>query len=162
MILSLTLSPGPTRVIIRVAYAAGVVPYLERKHLEDYFIDVLKIMEQTGSRWTAHVTHGALLRSFKDVGGLQFVPDGVRDEILKWLVRTYLGEPGGTTSWRNVHHVFYSDTAAPLIREIISDAKDLIRKSLRQLAKDKDVRRTCSTTHIERRLEALLDLVGEG
>ena len=152
---------GPSRVLIRVAYVAGVLPYLKQAHRRDFFFAVLQTMKQTGYRWTAHSSHGELLRSFKEVGGLTYCPQDVRRELLKWLVLAYLGEPGGVTSWGSVRHVFYSNTAAPLVRELITDAVDGVREELRELAKDKDVQHACCTPHIERRLETLLDLVEE-
>ena len=116
-------------------------------------------MKQTGYHWRAHVSHGELLRSFKDVGGLIHCPSDVRYEILKWLILAYLGEPGGRTMWGNVRSVFYSNTAAPLVREIISEAAPLVKEDLKKLVKDKDIKRACYTIHIERRMEALIDLV---
>jgi hypothetical protein len=151
----------PSRLLIRVSFAAGVLPYLKQAHRHDYFSYVLQQMKQTGFRWTAHSSHGELLRSFRDVGGLLYCPSEVRYEILKWLVLAYVGEPGGVTSFGNVRHVFYSNSAAPLVKDLITESADFVREDLRSLAKDKDVRRACCTNHIERRMESLLDLVEE-
>ncbi|MBW2095438.1 MAG: hypothetical protein JRI80_11175 [Deltaproteobacteria bacterium] len=152
---------GPTRLIIRIAYAAGVLPYLKQAHLRDFFLNVLQGMKQVGYHWRSYTSHGELLRSFKDVGGLLHCPADVRIAILKWLVLAYLGEPGGRTSYGNIRHVFYSNTAAPIVEELISDAASLVREDLRNLVSDRDIKLACCTSHIERRLENLLDLVTE-
>jgi uncharacterized protein YihD (DUF1040 family) len=150
---------GASRLIVRVAFAGGVLPYLKQAYLRDFFAAVLKKMETTGTRWRAYPHHGELLRSFKDVGGLTYCAPDIRVQILKWLVLTYMGEPGGTTSFGNVRHVFYSNTAAPLIEEMISEGAELIRDDLVALRKDKDIKGAFYSSHIERRYEALLDLV---
>jgi len=46
----------------------------------------------------------------------------VRREIVQWLVLTYMGVPGGHGFYGRNRKVFYSDTAAPIIHEIIADA----------------------------------------
>jgi len=150
---------GPSKVIIRVAYAAGVLPYIKQANLRDFFKSFLVTMQKTGYHWRAYNSHGELLRSFKDVGGLVYCPEDVRREILKWLVLAYLGEPGGRTSWGNIRHVFYSNTAAPIVRELISEASEIIRDDLFDLANDKDVKRAICTEHIQRRFDSLLDIV---
>jgi hypothetical protein len=150
---------GPSRIIIRVAYVAGVLPYLKQAHLRDYFVAYHKEMEQVGPQWRKHAQHGELLRSFKDVGGLQYCPQDARVPILKWLVFAYIGESGGRTSFGNVREVFYSNTAAPLIEELISASADLVRDDLLAVFKDREVQRACYTVHIKRRLESLNDLV---
>jgi hypothetical protein len=152
---------GPTKLVIRVAYAAGVLPYLKQAHLQDFFEGFHRTMEQIGTRWNAYDKHGELLRSFKDVGGFRFCPAGARIPILKWLMLTYLGEEGGRTSYGNIRPVFYSNTAAPLVEEIISEAADIVRHDLRGLVTERDIRFRCSTPHIVRRLDELCDLVQE-
>jgi len=152
---------GPTRLLIRIAYAAAILPYLKQAHLRDFFANALLGMQQVGYHWRAHPSHGDLLRSFKDVGGLLFCPSEIRVQILKWLVLAYLGEPGGKTSWGNIRNVFYSNTAAPIVKELIIDASSLVRDDLRSLVNDRNIKRACYTNHIERRLESLLDLIAD-
>ncbi len=152
---------GPTRLLIRVCFVSGVLPYVTEINRSDYFNTVLQQMQQVGYRWTSNALHGELLRSFREVGGLIYCPSGVRVDILKWLILAYLGEPGGTTSYGNVRHVFYSNIAAFLVEELITEAANVIREDLRRLARDINVVRACSTIYIERRLESLLDLVEE-
>ncbi|RMI19690.1 MAG: hypothetical protein D6681_02805 [Calditrichaeota bacterium] len=143
----------------RVAYAMGVFPYLKKAQRADLFAQIFVQMQRVGWKWKGYSQHGALLRDFKEIGGLNYCPEIQRKKILKWLVQTYLGEPGGRTSWGNIREVFYSDTAAPLVREIIKDARSLIRDELRSLSKDKDISGQCGYPPIARRFEDLLDLV---
>jgi hypothetical protein len=143
----------------RVAQAAGVFPYLRQSARLSFYEEVFSNMKKVGTHWTAYDTHGELLRSFAEFGGLENCPEGIRQEILKWLVLTYVGEPGGRTQYGNVRHVFYSNSAAPLIREIISKAAAVIRDDLKALREDKHVKQALCTDHISRRFEALIDLV---
>lgn len=150
---------GPTRVLIRVAFAAGVLPYIKQAHLRDFFARTLAVMRQTGTSWRAHPHHGELLRSFKEIGGLTNCPADVRQAILKWLVLTYLGETGGRTSYGHVRPVFYSDTAAPLIEELIQESATIVAGEVAQLENDRDIQRLTKDQHIARRFQALLDLL---
>ena len=144
----------------RVAQVAGVFVYLRKSARIGFFQGVFKDMEKVGSRWTMHGQHGELLRSFKEYGGIAACPGGpVRVAILKWLVLTYVGTRGGRTSYGNVRHVFYSNSAAPLIREIIENPAAAIRDELIELKKDRDIMRALVTEHISRRFEDLIDLV---
>lgn len=152
---------GSRRLIIRIAYASGVLPYMKQSHLQDFFSVVLQSMEQTGYHWREHPSHGELLRSFKDVGGLIYCPEDIRFRILKWLLLAYFGEPGGVTKFGNMRHVFYSNTAAPLIEQLVKDAGALIREDLINLKTERDIKRACCTTHIQRRFENLFDLTEE-
>ena len=152
---------GPSRLLIRISFAAGVLPYLKQAHLRDFFSNILLTMKQTGYNWGKYQLHGELLRSFKEVGGLLYCPAEIRVQILKWLVLAYLGTPGGQTMYGNVRHVFYSNTAAPIVTELLSEAASLIREELRAFQNDKEIKRACCTNHIERRLESLLDLVAD-
>lgn len=152
---------GPSRLLVRIAFAAGVLPYLKQAHLRDFFSNILLSMKQTGYQWGNYQSHGELLRSFKEVGGLLYCPADIRVQILKWLVLAYLGTPGGRTMYGNVRHVFYSNTAAPIVTELVSEAAFLIREELRAFQTDKEIQRACCTNHIERRFQNLLDLVAD-
>ena len=146
--------------IVRVAQVAGVFVYLRKSSRIGFFQGVLKDMNRVGTRWTRHGQHGELLRSFKEYGGIAACPGGpVRVAILKWLVLTYVGTRGGRTSYGNVRHVFYSNSAAPLIQEIIEKAASSIRDELIDLRGARDIMRALVTEHISRRFENLVDLV---
>lgn len=143
---------------VRVAIAGGALPYLRQNQLKDFYLEVLAQMEQVGTYWAAHNQHGELLRSFREVGGLQFCPEDVRKKILLWLVKTFIGTPGGRTSYGNVRNVFYSNTASPVIREIISEAGPIIRQELHELQNHGEVTALTADKHIARRMETLMDI----
>lgn len=143
----------------RVANTAGVFPYLRQSARASFFEHIFGNMKKVGTRWTAREYHGELLRSFMEVGGLEYCTDEIRTKILKWLVLTYLGEPGGRTSYGNVRHVFYSNSAAPLVRELIKNSAQRIGGELVALKADRDINRALQNDHISRRLEALIDIV---
>ena len=146
----------------RVAYAMGVFPYLKKSQRADLFEQILTQMKKVGWHWKGYPEHGELLRTFREIGDLKYCPESQRQKILKWLVQTYLGEPGGRTMWGNIREVFYSNTAENLIKEIIKDNRSLIRDELRMLFKDRDISGQCGYTPIARRFESLLDLVEPG
>lgn len=143
----------------RVAHAAGVFAYLRQAARKSFFESVFERMKSVGSDWSSYEQHGELLRGFRDYGGLEHCPRDVRIEIIKWLVKTYVGTPGGVTRFGNTRHVFYSNTAAPLIEEIFGDAPELVAAELEGLLEDKDIKRRLSTEHIVRRFDRLRDLV---
>lgn len=143
---------------VRVAIASGTLPYLRQSQLNDFYRDVLTQMNQVGSYWSAYNQHGELLRSFREVGGLHFCPAEIRKEILFWLVKTYIGTPGGRTSYGNIRNVFYSNTAAPIIREIISESGASIRDDLVDLQGHEDILALTANKHIARRMESLIDI----
>ncbi|MFA4837755.1 MAG: hypothetical protein WC749_17030 [Dehalococcoidia bacterium] len=150
---------GLDRLHMLVAVSAGVVPYLKKAYVSDYFKAIFQQMQAVGHHWRGFNQHGELLRSFQEVGDLELCPPLVRPSILKWLVLAYLGVPGGQTVYGNIRNVYYSNTAAPLIEEIMRNSKQLIKDELKSLAQDKDVKKVCSNLHIAKRYESLLDIV---
>lgn len=75
------------------------------------------------------------------------------------MVLTYIGTQGGTTRWGNVRHVFYSNTAAPLITEMFKQAAGLIADDVRNAYKLKPINWLCRDQYIARRFEELVDFV---
>lgn len=142
----------------RVARAAGVFPYLRQSARKSFYEWWVKEFNRVGVRWTAHEHHGDLLRNFIEVGALAECPDDVRPKLVKWLVLTYIGEPGGHTSYGNVRHVFYSNSAAPLIKSIFKDSPEAIKKEIEALSHDKHVKAEIANAHVARRYESLLDI----
>ena len=56
---------------------------------------------------------------FHDIGGFTYCPKDLIKDFLKYLVLWYIGEPGGYGTWGRNRAVFFSDSAAPVIRRII-------------------------------------------
>lgn len=148
-----------TELQVRVANAAGVLPYLRKAQRRAFFDAYLRQLHLTGHHWSGNASHGGLLRKLREFGGLQAIPDAELREILKWMVLCYIGEPGGRGMGVN-RRVFYSNSGAPLIKTMIQDAPDTVATVLVELGTDKDVERACAQSpHIERRYQDLLDLL---
>ncbi|WP_280496985.1 hypothetical protein [Nocardia farcinica] len=147
-----------TKTQVRVAQAAGVLPYLRRAQRSSFFKSYNQLLEITGYSFRSNAKHGALLRDLVDCGGLSSIPTDELRRCLKWLVLCYIGEPGGYGA--GIHRrVFYSNSGAPLAESLIANAADVVREPLVALAKDDDVEWALQDEHVARRYQALLDLV---
>jgi len=148
-----------SRQMARVCIAAGIFAYLREKQREDFFLSFLSQMRKVGVRWQAYSEHGELLRTFQDCGGLIQCPPSVRRDIVTWMVLTYIGTPRGVTMWGNVRHVFYSNTAAPLIKKMFKEANGLIADDVGNTCRLREIKQLCQNQHIARRFEELVDFV---
>ena len=140
-----------------VASAAGILPYIKQTQRADLFETIYADFKSVTPDWRSNANHGDLLRSLQELGGLRHVPRSVREKFVEWMVIAYLGEPGGRTSWGNIRHVYYSDSAAPLIRELIMDAGPVMLDDIRRTETLPRVKVAVSNTHIARRFQDLLD-----
>lgn len=148
-----------TDLQVRVANASGVLPYLRKAARRAFFAVVLDQLNRTGHHWQSYTSHGGLLRKLQEYGGLRAIPEDELQQILKWMVLCYVGEPGGRGMGVN-RKVFYSNSAAPLIEAIIQDAPDIAAPVLTALGRDTNVKRArAQSAHTDRRYEDLLDLV---
>lgn len=145
----------------RVATASGAMPYLRQSARRELFQAYLDRLNQVGTDWSAHDHHGDLLRKFDEFGGFACCPNPPQHEILKWMVLTYIGTRGGRTSYGNVRHVFYSNSASPLIKSIIGSEAAIVAPLLHALRDDELVSKRCEFEHIARRFEMLIDLVDQ-
>ena len=145
---------------VRVAHAAGVLPYLRRAQRTSFFREYLDGLQRVGFHWKSHASHGTILRRLGEYGGLASIPDDELRAIVKWLVLCYIGEPGGYGAGIN-RDVFFSNSAAPLIEQLFAEAPDVPRDIVVDLSEDKDVKRACARgTAVARRYQELLDIVG--
>jgi len=149
---------APDLIHARVAYNAGIFPYLKKSRLTDFFKSFYDQMEKTGYSFTSHKAHGELLRNFNEVGGLKFCPDEIKGQIMEWLILLYIGEPGGYGM--GVHRsVFYSNVGAPLAFEIIKESKDSCREIVTKIqGKSKKIKSAVGNQHVARRFEKIIDL----
>jgi len=95
------------------------MPYLRQSSRKELFTAYIQRLEEVGTNWNAYEKHGDVIRRFSEIGGFASCPKPPVIDILKWMVLTYIGTPGGRTSYGNIRYVFYSNTAAPLIKEIL-------------------------------------------
>lgn len=150
----------PELAEIRVAWAAGILPYLKKAQLRDFFQGYLDLMKRTSFHWKSHASHGELLRNLEEFGGLDHCPDELLDEFLEWLVLCYIGEPGGYGVGIN-RRVFYSNIGAPISLRLLRDTDVSIEKRIAKLKKSSQrVKAACGHEHIARRFEEILDALG--
>jgi hypothetical protein len=142
----------------KIAAAAGVTPYLRQARLLEFFQEFYRRMAQVGYSWTSHGQQGRLLDDFEDVGGLEFCPAEARRQIVLWMVKCYIGEPGGYGIGIN-RPVFYSNVAAPRIQDAFRQSASTIREDVEHAANERYVKAAIQDKHIARRLERLRDLV---
>jgi hypothetical protein len=71
------------------------------------------------------------------------------------------GRAGGYGTMGQNRRVFYSNTAAPLVEELLHTSRETIREDVRALQDDRDIRRASSDEHVARRYHQLLDLAEE-
>ncbi|MFI2287520.1 hypothetical protein [Streptomyces niveus] len=143
---------------MRVAHAAGLLPYLGKGQRKDFFERQLKKLREIGHHWKNHEEHGPALRLFEEFGGLNPVPDDIKPGIVKWMVLCYIGEPGGYGAGIN-RKVFYSNAVAPIIKQLFLDSRSGIQKIVEDLQSNTAVRSACGNEHVDRRFQELLDTV---
>ncbi|MFZ5807681.1 MAG: hypothetical protein ACOY16_00215 [Chloroflexota bacterium] len=152
---------APTLLEARVAYAAGILPYLKKSQLKTFFTAIFEQMKKTGYTFRSHASHGELLRNFSEIGGLTYCPDYILDEILEWLILCYIGEPGGYGQGRD-RRVFYSNVGAPLALEIIKNCGKSVKNNVDKLAKSsKKIDTACKDEFVARRFQTILDNLHE-
>jgi len=150
---------APDLVQARVAYAAGIFPYLKKTQLKEFFKSFLHQMNKIGHSFKSHMKHGELLRNFQEVGGLDYCPDNIIEKTLEWLMLCYIGEPsfGYQSRFRTV---YYSNVGAPIALEIIRNCKKSLREVIEKLEKtSKAIKQACSNEHVARRFQTILDFV---
>jgi hypothetical protein len=144
----------------KVAQAIGALPYLKKSQLQDFFRAYLDKMKDVGYGWREYSRHDKLLSDLEDVGGLKHCPESLLADFASWLILAYIGEPGGYGMGAN-RPVFFSNTAAPVVHRLFENPSAAIRRAVKDAARSGKVKAACSTKHIERRLEELLDLMEE-
>lgn len=143
---------------MKVASAAGVTAYLKQSKVKQFFEEVYSHFVKIGHRWDRYDQHGKLLDDFEDVGGLEAAPPETRAKLVLWMVRCFLGEPGGYGMGVN-RSVFYSNVAAPRVEGYFRQSGTLIKADFEEATKDRMVKAAVTDKHIARRLEKLRDMV---
>lgn len=143
----------------RVATACGAMPYLKQSARKELFAAYFARLEEVGTNWSAYEKHGDILRRFSEIGGFSSCPTPPAESVLRWMVLTYIGTQGGQTSYGNIRHVYFSNSAAPLIEDIFRQDAGLISGKVSALADDSKVKVRLSDQHIARRFEKLLDVL---
>ncbi len=150
---------GLTELQVRVAHQAQVYPYLRKAQKRAFFETVAEGFKSVSPGWRSNNSHGALLRSLTEVGGLAAIPEEMLKPFVKWLTLCYIGEPGGYGAGVG-RSVFFSNSGAPQVEKLFAAAPAQVRPILAGLASNKDVKAAnAKSKDVARRYEALLDLV---
>lgn len=148
----------PSVVQFRVAYVAGVVPYLKKLQVKAFFESYWKRLHSTSHHWSNHEFHRSLLADLEEIGGLRFCPKELMEQFAEWLVLCYIGEPGGYGRGLN-RPVFYSDIGAPMCLQILRMSKlnDGFFYTLRESSDS--IARACRNEHVARRLDHIINAI---
>jgi hypothetical protein len=151
---------SPRQKEMRVAFIGGLLPYLRSAYKKDFFERFFSNMESTSYHWTSHPKHGELLRDLKDVGGIVYIPEDLKEKYVKWLLLCYIGESGEYGYHGRNRKVFYSNTGAPLAKEIIEEDEMLDRSLVDKVLKQsEEIQRKIKDKYVKRRLDEILDLL---
>jgi len=143
----------------RVSFAAGILPYFKKSILKTFFAGYLKHMRSIGYDFRKNDKHGNLLREFREVGGLEYCPDGVLSGMIEWLCQCYIGEQS-FGRYSDSRKVFYSNIGAPLAKELLIDSKERIAPLIEKIiSKSKEIKRECKWQYCQRRAQKLIDSI---
>lgn len=151
---------APTQAEMRVAFVSGILPYLRRAHVNSFYETYLERLNDTGYHWDYNTKHGELLRDLKEVGGIVYCNDqAIKDRIISWLIKCYIGEPGGYGYYGRGRPVFYSNSGAPLSFEIISEDQTITLQDIERIKKkSKYIKSKIENKYVMRRYQDILDL----
>lgn len=148
-------------VTVKVTYASGILPYLKQKQVSEFFKGFAARFAGVGHNWTHHSEHEKLFDDFEDVGQLRHCPDSLLQGFLLWLALCYLGEPGGYGMMGTNRAVFYSNTAAPRIEDVLRRGGPKLLPAFEAACTDRRIQAAIQNKHIARRYDKLLELLIE-
>lgn len=150
----------PTIAEMRVSNISGILSYLRRASINEFYNNYYNRMHQTGFSWENNSKHGELLRDLKELGGLVYCSDeSVKTKILEWLILCYIGEPGGYGPHGRNRRVFYSNSGAPLCYEIIEDDESINSEEIENIKKvSRSIKRLTQDKFVMRRYQDILDI----
>lgn len=138
----------------KISNACGAISYFKKVRLKDFYTSLLVELTEIGSDWSRQTN---MVSKLEDIGGLTNCPLELYPEFLKKLVQFYTGEPS-YGQWRNYRPVFFSNSAAPIVKRILQGDSKRIGKHLETLRKDRDIKPSVENTNVLRRFEELVDL----
>jgi hypothetical protein len=144
----------------KVSYAAGILPYLKQRQVEEFFTGFLMRFEEVGHHWSKNMDHSKLFDDFEDVGTLKHCSVSLKPKFILWFTLCYLGEPGGYGMGIN-RPVFYSNSGALRIARIFKNFSTEIISFFEKALKDPRVRAAMHNRYIARRAENLMDILQE-
>lgn len=146
-------------ITARVGFVSGVLPYFKKSVLKDFYSGYNAHMRVVGYDFTKVDKHGNLIREFQEVGGLTYCHDDLLEPIVEWLCLCYIGQRS-FGRYSDSRKVFFSNTGAPLAREVLSSAKDRISNILPSIiTSSKEIAAVCQWSYCQRRAQELIDVV---
>lgn len=153
---------APILLEARVYLASGIFPYLKKAQIKEFFKDYLAQLKSISYGWRSHNSHGELLRTLIEIDGLNFCPDELLKDYVEWLCLCYIGESGGYGDYGTNRKVFYSNTGAPLAKDILMTTSKSIYEMLVDLKTSHAlISSKIQDKHIMRRYQDLLDVLEE-
>jgi len=143
-------------ITARIGQAIGATAYFKKTKLKDYYAAILKDFDNAGSNWAEQ---GKTVSLFYDIGHLNYCPKDLLQKFLRYLILWYIGEPGGYGTWGRNRAVFCSDSAAPIIKRIFKESKNLA-EDIENYRKDSTIKNLIENRHLLARFEDLLDISG--
>jgi hypothetical protein len=141
----------------RVSFAAGILPYFKKSILKTFYSSYLEHMKTIGYDFKRNDKHGALLREFREIGGLEFCHDEVVPGMVEWLCQCYIGERS-FGRYSESRPVFYSNVGAPISKEILIDSKHKVSPLIEGIIKkSKSIQIECKWQYCQRRAQDLID-----
>jgi hypothetical protein len=145
---------------MKVAYAAGLIPYLKQSQVREFFESCYARFESAGHNWNRYAEHAKLFDDFEDIGAFTHCPGQVGRKFILWFTLCYLGEPGGYGMGAN-RPVFFSNSAAPRIEALFKRFGETLLDDYEAARNDKRAKAAVQDKHIARRAERLLEFLIE-
>lgn len=151
---------APLQKEMRVAYNAGLLPYLRTAYKKNFFETFYERLDSISHHWSSHNKHGEILRDLIEVGGTEFIPQEIKIIILEWMIKCYIGSPGGYGIYGSNRKVFYSNSGAPLIKEILNSDESLTKSDIDNVVNSSnEIQNSIKNADINKRLQELLELL---
>ena len=141
-------------VTAKIGHATGATAYFKKAKIKDYYSTILKKFNSAGTKWSEQAKAVSL---FYDIGAFTYCPNDSINDFLQFLVKWYIGEPGGYGAYGWNRAVFYGDAATPIIARIIKHSDRNLYELIDKLRSEKAFKYSLSDKHIFARFERLLD-----
>jgi len=138
----------------KIGNACGAMGYFKKVRLIDFYGNLKVEAKEIGSDWTAQKKFCAKL---EDIGGLKYCPSEHYEDILKSLVKFYIGQRS-YGYYSGTRPVFFSNGAAPIIARIIESEASKAHSVLESFRDERPIRNYIEDKFLLRRFEDLVDL----
>lgn len=137
----------------RIGHAIGATPYFKKAKLKDFYRDIEASFKACGGQWHQQ---GIASKHFYEIGGFDYCPADMRNQLVKYLVSWYIGTPAFSSSRRKV---FYSDDAEGHIEDLFSECESDLTNEIN--ASKVELEYYISKKEISNRFERLLEIAAK-